>query len=231
MYMPFDSTFLLLVPALLLSLYAQFKVTSTFRKYSNIEGATGKTGARVARELLDRNGLSSVPVEVVPGNLSDHYDPRAKVLRLSPDVYNGSSLAALGVAAHETGHAVQHAQSYLPLKLRSLLFLPAQLGSQLGLILFMVGLFFTGSDLLLKIGILLFTAFVAFTFITLPVEFNASSRALATLTESGYLLQGEQAAGARRVLNAAALTYVAAALMAVMQLLRLILLFTGRRND
>jgi Zn-dependent membrane protease YugP len=227
----FDPTFLLLIPALILSLYAQFKVNSTFNKFLEVQASSGRTGAQVARDLLDYNQLSDVPVELTPGTLSDHYDPRTRVLRLSPEVYHGRSLASLGVAAHETGHAVQHAQAYVPLTLRNGIFPLANFGSNLGFILFFVGIvFFRGNNFLLDLGIILFSFFVAFTLLTLPVEFNASSRALAMLSDRGYLRQGEEMNGAKKVLNAAALTYLAAAAMAILQLVRMLLL-RGRRDD
>jgi Zn-dependent membrane protease YugP len=222
-----DSTLILLVPALLLSLYAQFKVSSTFNRYSRVASGRGLTGAQAARRLLDSAGLSHVGIEVVGGRLSDHYDPRTKVLRLSPDVGGSNSLAALGVAAHEAGHAVQDATGYAPMKVRSSLVPTANLGSSLGMILFFVGLVMGGSDLLMNLGILLFSAAVLFTLVTLPVEFNASSRALSLLSSQGVLVSTEME-GARKVLSAAALTYVAAALMAVLQLVRLVMLSRDR---
>jgi uncharacterized protein len=227
----FDPTFLLLIPALILSLYAQFKVNSTFKKFLEVQASSGRTGAQVARDLLDYNQLSDVPVELIPGTLSDHYDPRTRVLRLSPEVYHGRSLASLGVAAHETGHAIQHAQAYVPLTLRNGIFPIANFGSNLGFFLFFIGIvFFRGNNFLLDLGIILFSFFVAFTLLTLPVEFNASNRALVMLTDRGYLRQGEEIDGAKKVLSAAALTYLAAAAMAILQLVRM-LLIRGRRND
>jgi Zn-dependent membrane protease YugP len=226
----FDSTYLILIPAIIFTLYAQFKVKSTFSKYSDRRAASGITGAQVARGLLDRNQLRDVPVEITQGTLSDHYDPRTRVLRLSPDVYHGTSLASLGVAAHETGHAVQHAHAYFPLALRNGIFPIANIGSHLGYILFFLGFLFGGSSMLIDLGILLFSCSVFFTLITLPVEYNASSRAMEMLTEGGYLSRGEEATGARRVLNAAALTYLAAAAMAILQLVRM-LLIRGNRDE
>jgi uncharacterized protein len=219
----FDSTIILLVPALLLSLYAQYKVSSTFNRYSKVRSGRGLSGAQAARRLLDSAGLSHVSIEGSRGRLSDHYDPRGKVLRLSQDVGNSDSLAALGVAAHEAGHALQDAAGYAPMRLRHGLVPVANLGSSLGIILFFVGFVFVQSPLLVNVGILLFSGAVLFTLVTLPVEFNASRRALALLTDQGILVSGE-IDGARKVLNAAALTYVAAALMAIMQLVRLILI-------
>jgi uncharacterized protein len=226
----FDWTFFLLIPAVILAIYAQVKVKSTFNKFLEIPAASGRTGAQVARELLDRNQLSDVPVELTPETLSDHYDPRTRVLRLSPEVYHGRSLASLGVAAHETGHAVQHAHAYVPLSVRNTIFPIANFGSNLGYILFFIGLIFGGNSFLIDLGIILFSFFVFFTVLTLPVEFNASSRALVMLTDTGFLTRGEEEAGARKVLSAAALTYVAAAAMAILQLVRM-LLIRGNRDE
>ncbi len=230
--MPFffwDWTMILLVPALLLSLYAQWKVSSTFKKYSKVPSAFGRDGAQAARRLLDGAGLSNVSIEVAGGSgLSDHYDPRSKTLRLSKNVGGSSSLAALGVAAHEVGHAVQDAREYTPMRVRGSLVPVANLGSSLGIILFMVG-FFLGDagPLLMNLGIVFFSGAVLFTLVTLPVEFNASSRAMAMLSNQG-ILSSVELDGARTVLRAAALTYVAAALMAILQLVRLVLLSQRR---
>ncbi|HEY8464187.1 MAG TPA: zinc metallopeptidase [Bacillota bacterium] len=226
----YDPTYLILIPAIIFTLYAQFKVQATFNKFSKYQAASGLTGAQVARRLLDSNQLRDVPVELTPGTLSDHYDPRTRVLRLSPEVYHGTSLASLGVAAHETGHAMQHAHAYLPLALRNGLFPIANLGSQLGFFLFFLGFVFGGNNFMIDLGIILFSAFVFFTLLTLPVELNASNRALAMLTEAGFLTRGEEATGARKVLTAAALTYVASAAMAILQLMRM-LLIRGNRDD
>lgn len=221
--MIFDWTMILLVPALLLSVYAQFKVSSTFARYSKVPSGRGMSGAQAARKLLDASGLGHVSIEPSQGRLSDHYDPRSKVLRLSPDVGNSDSLAALGVAAHEAGHALQDATGYAPMRVRHSLVPVANLGSSLGIILFFVGFAFLQSPLLVNLGILMFSAAVLFTLVTLPVEFNASRRALAMLTDQGILVSTE-INGARKVLNAAALTYVAAALMAILQLVRLVVI-------
>jgi len=218
---------ILLVPAFLLSLYAQYKVKSTFNRYSEVPSSRGITGAQAARMLLDSAGLMSVGVEVAGSTLSDHYDPRSRVLTLRPPVGQSSSLAALGVAAHEAGHAMQHAEGYLAFRLRSAIVPVANLGSNLGIILFFVGLIFFRSGMLMNIGILLFSAAVLFTVVTLPVEFNASRRAITQL-ENKSILVGDELAGAKKVLSAAALTYVAAALMAMLQLLRLILISRSR---
>lgn len=227
----FDPTFILLIPAIIFTLYAQFKVQATFNKYQDVQAVSGRTGAQVAREILDRSNLYDVPVELTPGTLSDHYDPRSRILRLSPEVYHGRSLAAYGVAAHETGHAIQHSEAYVPLTIRNGIFPVASLGSNLGYFLFFIGIIFGGGNtFLLDLGIILFTFFVGFTVLTLPVEYNASNRALAILGASGYLTQGEEIGGAKKVLNAAALTYVAAAATAILQLLRM-LFIRGNRDE
>lgn len=228
----FDATFLILIPGLVVALYAQFKVQSTFSRYVQVRAGSGLTGAQVARRLLEDAGIYDVTVEQTGGHLSDHYDPRKKALRLSPEVYNGASLASLGVAAHETGHAMQHHQGYLPLSLRASFVPVAQFGSTLAFPLFLIGILFR-SETMIFAGIFLFTAVVLFQLITLPVEFNASRRALAALQSGGYVSSVE-ATGAKKVLDAAALTYVAAALMGLLQLLRLLLIsgvFGGRRDD
>lgn len=220
--MPFiDPLYLLaMIPGLLLSMWASFKVKSTFRRYSQVQARSGLSGAEAARELLRRKGIRDVRVEPVSGFLSDHYDPGARTLRLSPDVYNGRSLAALGVAAHEAGHAIQHATSYAPLRFRSAVVKPAMIGSNLGMIVVFGGMFINAAGVV-WLGIALFSAFVLFTLITLPVEFNASKRAVAVLEQSGMITQSE-AGPTRAVLNAAALTYVAAAIAAILQLLYLL---------
>ncbi|HLE78400.1 MAG TPA: zinc metallopeptidase [bacterium] len=219
-------SFVVLLPALVLAIYAQWKVSSTFRRYSEIRSSTGYTGAQVAAELLRRNGITNVKVEPIEGMLSDHYDPRQKVLRLSPEVYGSDSIAAIGVAAHEAGHALQDKQRYPALALRAAIVPLASFGTSAAWILFIIGLI-TSSPRLMDLGILIFLGYVAFAIITLPVEFNASSRAVAQLTGQGLVLP-QEAQGVRAVLNAAALTYVAAAAMAVLQLVRLILLRSSR---
>lgn len=228
MMYPFDSTFIMLIPAIILSLYAQYKVHSTYDKYSKVAAASGISGSQIARNLLDVNGLGNVSVSQTPGELTDHYDPRDKTLHLSSGVHNSSSVAALGIVAHEVGHAVQDSKAYAPLKLRSNIVPISNLGSQLSIPLFFAGLIFSYGPLM-DIGIILFSIAVAFTLITLPVEFNASNRAGAMLSSSGYVSQKEMGM-ARQVLNAAALTYVANTAMAVMQLIRLIAL-RGSRDD
>lgn len=214
---------ILLVPALVLGLYAQAKVSSSFSRYSQVPSARGLTGAQAARMVLDSAGLSHVGIEIGGNRLSDHYDPRSHTLSLSPDVGNSNSLAALGVASHEVGHAIQHSEGYLPFKLRSSLVPVANIGTNFGFILFFIGLLFFRSGLLMNIGIVLYAAAVLFTVVTLPVELNASKRAMAQLSDRSILV-ADELAGARKVLNAAALTYVAAALMAILQLVRLILI-------
>ena len=223
----FDSYFIILIlPALIFSFYAQYKVKSTFNKYQKQRTATGKTGADIARELLDNNGLSDVSIENVPGQLSDHYDPRKRVVRLSASVYGNSSVAAAGVAAHETGHAIQHKEGYLPLVLRSTLVPAAGIGSSFGPWMTIFGLIFS-NDFLLNVGIILFSVAVLFYIVTLPVEFNASSRAIYSL-ERDRILAHEEIIPVKKVLNAAAMTYVASAAVALASLLRLLLL-RGRR--
>jgi Zn-dependent membrane protease YugP len=217
------TSIILIVPALVLGIYAQAKVSSAFKRYSQIPSARGLTGVEAARLVLDSGGLYNVGIEVAGGRLSDHYDPRTRSLTLSPDVGNSSSLAALGVAAHEAGHALQHASGYAAFRLRSAMVPVANIGSNLGWILFIVGLAFFRSGPLMYVGILLYAAAVLFTVVTLPVEFNASSQAMKQLTNKSILM-GDELKGARKVLSAAALTYVAAALMSILQLLRLILI-------
>jgi uncharacterized protein len=222
----FDSSFLLLIPAIALVLWAQFRVKSTFAKYSKVRAGSGLTGAEVAKRLLADGGLSEVKVEQIEGSLSDHYDPRTKVLRLSADIAQSDSVAALGVAAHEVGHAIQHKQAFGAFQIRQSIVPVANFGSSLAIPLFIAGMIFSSLKLM-DLGIVLFSAAVAFQLVTLPVEFNASSRALVLLQSRGYLVEKE-AGEAKKVLHAAALTYVAATAMAVMQLLRLILLRGAR---
>lgn len=226
----YDPTMILLIPAIILSIYAQFKISSTYKRYSQVRGRAGYTGSQAARAILHAKGLYDVRVEPVRGHLSDHYDPRSQAVRLSEDVYYGSSLASLAVAAHESGHAIQHATGYIPLQLRSTFVPVASFGSNLGPMLILVGLFVPSYNFLLQLGIVAFAAAVLFQLITLPVEYNASSRAMALLQDQGMLAQ-EEVKGARRVLSAAALTYLAAALVAVLQLARFILIAQGRNSD
>lgn len=225
----FDSTMLLLIPAVLLSAWAQARVHSTFSEYSRISARGGVTADSVARMLLTRFGLGSMPVNRVSGSLTDHYDPANRTLNLSESVYGSRSIASIGVAAHEVGHAIQHSQLYSPLMLRNSIVPVASIASSASMPLFIVGLMM-GSLLLVNIGILLFVGALIFHLVTLPVEFDASSRALALLQETGTLASDELA-GARKVLNAAAWTYVAAALMALLQLVRLILIRNSRERN
>jgi uncharacterized protein len=232
MGMFWDPTMILLIPGLILTLWAQMKVQSAFKKYSQIGSRSGKTGAEMARIILNQSGLTGVGVETVAGHLTDHYDPRDGVLRLSESVYGSRSLAAIGIAAHEAGHAIQHGEKYPALVLRTAVAPAAATGSQLGIWLFMIGMFlpmFVHSDTrwLLDLGIILFSAAVFFTLVTLPVEFNASKRAIMILDKGGYLTSDE-IPQAKAVLDAAAMTYVAAAATAVLTLLRLILLRNSR---
>ena len=226
-----DSTMLLIVPALLLALWAQYKVKSTFSKFSKVPASCGLTGGQVAERLLRDGGIPEVEVEAIAGSLTDHYDPRVKKLRLSESIYANKSVAALGVAAHETGHALQHKQAFGAFQLRQSIVPVANIGSTLAFPLFLVGMFLGSGGLgrsLMDLGILLFSGAVLFSVVTLPVEFNASSRALALLRDRGYLVQTE-VGQAKKVLNAAALTYVAATAMAVLQLVRLLIL-RGERD-
>ncbi len=218
---------ILVLPALILSVYAQMKVSSAFSKYSRLGSMRGFTGAEVARKLLDLNGLTNVTIERVNGNLTDHYDPSKRVVRLSESVYSSTSVAAVSVAAHETGHAVQHGTNYAPLKIRSAVFPVVSFSSQIAIPLAVIGFIFSLQSLV-NLGIILFSAVVFFQVITLPVEFNASARALKMLDNTGVLSPDEIKAS-RKVLTAAALTYLAAALTAAANLLRLILLNNRRR--
>lgn len=220
--------FVFALPALLLGLYAQFKVKSAFSKYSKVRNAAGITGAQAARRILDANGLTHVDVERTQGMLSDHYDPRSKTLRLSPAVYEGPTLAAVGVAAHEAGHALQDKAGYAPLRLRSAMVPSVQIGSWLGPIIFIAGLLMSLTTLA-WVGLILFGATALFSLVTLPVEFNASNRAKQLLVGQGILVPQEMG-GVDKVLDAAALTYVAAALQAIMTLLYYASLLMGRRD-
>ena len=228
MFYYYDPTYLLLIPGLILALYAQFKVSSTYARFKREPSRSGLTGAQIARQILDTNGCGDVRIERVPGSLTDHYDPENGVLRLSEEVYGSRSIAALGVAAHEAGHAIQDATDYGPMRIRATLVPVANIGSSAAIPLFMLGQIFSWEPLL-KIGILCFSLAVLFYLVTLPVEFNASGRAVALLA-SGYLPEDE-VQGVKKVLSAAALTYVAAALQAILQLLRLVLLANSRRRD
>ena len=222
-----DPTMILIIPAILLTIYAQFKVSSTTNRYFRVRSGRGYTGEQTAREILDRNGLYNVRIEMVRGRLSDHYDPRSNVVRLSEDVYSGNSITSISVAAHECGHAIQHAHGYVPLNIRSSLVPVVNFASNMSWIFIMLGFLMGGS--FLKMGILLFSASVLFQIVTLPVEFNASSRALAQMTSLG-IVDDREVRDSRRVLQAAALTYVAAAVTAILQLLRLVMIAQNRHD-
>lgn len=226
----FDWTMILLVPAMLLTIWAQAKIKSEYSKYSRVRTAKGYTGAQTAREILHKNGLDHVDVELVGGMLSDHYDPRSRVLRLSNEVYNGSTIAANAIAAHEVGHAIQHAKSYFPLTFRNSIVPVVNIASQAAMPLIFIGLFFAQFQSLLDIGILLFSGTVLFQIITLPVEIDASRRAMKELAGEEILLQEEYPYG-KKVLSAAALTYIASAAVAVSQLARLLVIRNSRRRN
>jgi len=226
----FDWTYILVLIGVVLSLWASSRVKSTFNKYSKVRTISGVTGTQVAESILRKSGINDVSIQHVSGDLTDHYDPRTKTLRLSDSVYNASSIAAAGVAAHECGHAIQHNKGYAPLAIRSAIVPVANFGSAISWPLIIIGLMLGTSQILINIGIILFSTVVAFHLITLPVEFNASSRALRILSDSG-ILHGEENEGAKKVLNAAALTYVANAAAMILQLLRIILLSNSRRRN
>jgi Zn-dependent membrane protease YugP len=227
--MPFiwwDPTMILLIPAFILAIWAQMRVSSVYGKFSKINAASGISGAQAAKYILERNGVLGVKIEPVEGNLSDHYDPRTKSVCLSTRNYNGRSLSAVAVAAHEVGHAIQDSLGYAPLRLRHAILPATNIGSWAAFPIFIIGLFMN-TPFLMDVGIVLFTGVVLFHFVTLPVEFNASHRALAQLQGNGMLVE-QEVQGAKKVLNAAAMTYVAATAMALLQLVRLLLI---RGND
>lgn len=230
--MYFDRTYILVLAGVLICMAASAKMRSTFNRYSRVMSHSGMTGREAAERLLRGAGIYDVRVEYVSGNLTDHYDPRNKVLRLSAATYNQSSVAAIGVAAHECGHAIQHARGYVPLKLRGALVPVANFGSAVAWPLIVLGLFFNSSSsaLFLNLGVLAFSMAVLFQIVTLPVEFNASGRALRILGDTG-MLYPDEVRQTRKVLTAAALTYVAGAASAILQLLRILLLTDSRRND
>ena len=226
----YDWTYLLIMlPCIVLTIICQINVNTTFNKYSKIRNSRNMTGAQAAEYVLRSNGVTGVQIMQVAGNLTDHFDPRSNVIRLSDNVYNSNSIAAVGVACHEAGHAVQHAQGYVPNKIRSAILPVANIGSKLSWIFIVLGLASSMFQVLLYVGIVFFAASVLFTLATLPVEFNASSRALACIRDND-LLSTDEYKGARRTLQAAAMTYVAAAATALLQLLRLILLANNRRR-
>ncbi|MCG8549239.1 MAG: zinc metallopeptidase [Desulfobacterales bacterium] len=223
-YLEYYSSMFILFPAIIFAMYAQAKVKSTFYKYLRVRNNRDITGAQAARRILEQNDLYDVPIERARGALSDHYDPRKRVLRLSDEVYNGTSIASVSVAAHEVGHALQHAHSYGPLKIRNAIAPTVGFASQAAMPLVILGLFLgSGGSLLMDIGIYLYSFAVFFQVITLPVEFNASSRAIVQLEANG-LINNEEKPRAKKVLNAAAMTYVAAMAVAIFNLLRLIML-------
>ena len=229
-YFYFDPTYIILLPTLLFALWAQFNVNGTFNKYSKINTRSNMTGYDAARKILDANGLHHVKIEHISGHLSDHFDPRSNVIRLSDSVYSSTSVASVGVAAHEAGHAVQYAVGYSPMKLRAAIIPITNFGSTLAIPIFMIGLLFSMFELAM-VGIALFSLTAVFQAVTLPVEFNASRRALDALRSDGRL-SGEEISASRKVLRAAALTYVAALASSLAQILRLLLLAgRGRRND
>lgn len=223
-----DPTYLILLPAIIISLWAQTKVSSTYKKYNKVRTMNGYSGAQVARKMLDEAGLFDVQVLMGQGHLTDHYNPKTRIVNLSPDVYNGVTISAAGIAAHEVGHAIQHKERYTPLVLRTSIAHVVGLGSKLSMVLFIIGILVANSALI-NIGIVFFTGTVIFQLVTLPVEFNASSRAISVLENRG-ILYGDEVNGARRVLGAAALTYVAATLMAILQLVRLVAI-SNRYDD
>ena len=227
-YYYYDSSYLLVLIGMVICLIASARVKSTFNKYDKVRSRTGMTGAEAARRLLHAQGIYDVSIQLVSGSLSDHYDPKSKVVRLSESTYHSTSVAAIGVAAHECGHAMQHEDNYVPLSVRSAMVPVANFGSKFSVLLIMAGLFL--GQFLIEVGILLFSAVVLFQLVTLPVEFNASRRALRLLDENGILYQ-EEVGMTRKVLNAAALTYVASAMASMLQLIRLFLMFGGRRRD
>jgi Zn-dependent membrane protease YugP len=223
----FDSTMILILPAFAFAIWAQMKVKRTYHKYSEIPSRSGMTGAKAARYILDANGLNDIEVEEVAGELTDHYDPKTKKIRLSQGIFGSHSLAALAVAAHESGHAVQDKVGYVAMNIRANLVPVANFGSTLAIPLFFIGLFLPAFKWLMDVGIIFFAAAVLFHLVTLPVEFDASRRAVRILNSGGYLAPDE-VRGAKKVLDAAAWTYVAAATMALLQLLRLVLLRNSR---
>lgn len=227
MGMFYDPIMMILIPAILFTMYAQFKVSSTTNRFFRIKSRSGYNGQQTAERILAANGIRDVRIVPIRGTLTDHYDPRRKVLRLSEEVYYGTSITSVAVAAHECGHALQHAYGYAPLTIRGAIVPVVNFASSLSWILIFVGLFFSGNNTMLQLGILMFSATVIFQLITLPVEFNASSRALVQLQDLGIVDSGE-AKESRKVLSAAAMTYVAAALTAILQLARLLLIANNR---
>ena len=230
-YYWFDYTYLLLIPALLFGLYAQFKVNSTYSKYQKVNNSRGWTAAEVARKILDDNGLYDVNIAHIAGNLTDNYNPKTNTVSLSDSVYSSASVAAIGVAAHECGHAVQHAEQYTPIKIRSALVPVTNFGSSFGVIILAIGLIFSSYNIAM-IGVLLYSLMAVFQAVTLPVEFNASSRALTTLREQN-MLEDDELKMSKKVLSAAAMTYVAALVSSISTIFRLLLIVNRgtRRRD
>ena len=227
----YDPTYALVLIGAVLSILASAKVNSTYRKFSRVRSMTGMTGAQAAERILYQAGIRDVRVEHVRGSLTDHYDPSSKVIRLSDDTYNSPSVAAVGVAAHECGHVLQHHEGYVPLKIRTALVPAANIGSTLGIPLILIGILLGASQVLISVGIWVFALAVLFQLVTLPVEFDASRRAVRILDSQG-ILTGTEVGQCRKVLHAAALTYVAAAAASILQLLQLVMLFGGgRRRD
>lgn len=224
-----DISMIILIPGLLLAMYAQAKVSSTYNRYKKITSHSGYTGAQFARKMLNDNGLYDVTITQISGRMSDHYDPRANQVRLSAEVYNGTSIASLGIAAHEVGHAVQHATNYFPLTVRNLVVPVTNFSSSIYMLFIFIGIIMNSFSMI-QFGIMLFAVIVIFQVITLPVEFNASRRAIATLGGDG-VLDAEELSGAKRVLGAAAMTYVAAMVTAMLQLLQLLMVFGGHNDD
>lgn len=227
----FDPLFMLMsLPGLILSLWAQARVKSAFHRWSRVPTSAGLTGAEAARRMLEASGIHDVAIEEVPGMLSDHYDPRTRVLRLSPDVYRGRTVAAAGIAAHEAGHALQHAHGYAPMYLRQVIVPVCSIGSNLGIWAVMIGLMLNLTQLA-WLGVAAFSTMVFFQLVTLPVEVNASNRAKEAILAHGLAREGEEAEGVRRILNAAAWTYFAAMISSLMQLLYFVILVSGRSRD
>ncbi len=229
-YFGFDPTYILVLIGAILSIWASGRVNSTYSKYAKIRSSAGMTGAQTAEIILRNKGINDVRIEHVRGNLTDHYNPSKKVICLSDSVYNSTSVAAIGVAAHECGHVIQHYERYAPLNLRTALVPAANIGSRLGIPIILLGVLFGSNGTLIQIGIWVFALAVLFQIVTLPVEFNASKRALSCIEQYGIVTNDERKLSAK-VLNAAAFTYVAAAAASILQLLRLMLLFGRRRND
>lgn len=228
-YFYFDYYYLILVvPALLLALWAQVQVKTTYRKYSRVPNSRGMTGAYAAQAVLNFYGITDVRIERVSGNLTDHYDPRSKVIRLSDGVYNSSTVAAIGIACHEAGHAAQHAENYAPIKIRNAIIPVCNIGSTIGIPLALIGWIFSFS-ILIYVGLGLYAAVFIFQVATLPVEFNASRRAIKVIDET-QLLRDDEIGGAKKVLAAAAMTYVASMMVSLANLLRLLLRFSNRRD-